>query len=148
MSADVGAQRAAGVEDRVGVDVAADLARDVAFTRRRERQRNKGRLQLGVVEDGGKRRGEAVVAARRLTGAYARHVVDQQPHRNGLQGLPAVEGVAIVRGEEGEIVAVKIGVELDRRRKAAVDRQHRLFADAGEFKTRRGIAEHQHAALD
>ena len=81
-----------------------------------------------------------------IAGVQARHIVDQQPHRDGLQGLPAVEGIAVVRGEEGEIVAVKIGVELDRRRETAVDRQYRLLGDAGEVRhVCRRLVQHQHA---
>src|SRR5450830_1447759 len=52
-----------------------------------------------------------------------------------------------MRREEGETAAVKIAVELDRRGEAAVDRQHRTLADAGEFESAHRLAQDQHDAL-
>ncbi len=57
--ADLGAQSLAGAEDRVGVDVAADLARDVAVARRDERQRNESGLQCGILQKSGECRSSA-----------------------------------------------------------------------------------------
>ena len=44
-----------------------------------------------------------------LAGAQARDIVDQKPHRGGLQRLPAVERIAVMGGEKGEIGGVEIG---------------------------------------
>ena len=101
--ADAGAQRLARGVDGVGIDVAADLAGDVAFARRGERQRDEGRLELLVGEDGGERGEQRVVAARRAAGADGGDIVDQQLRRDRLQRLPAVERIAVVGGEEIEI---------------------------------------------
>ena len=49
--ADRGAQVPAGGKDRIGIDVAADLAGDVGLARRRQRQRDEGGLEFGVGED-------------------------------------------------------------------------------------------------
>ncbi len=51
-------------------------------------------------------------------------------------------------GEEGEIVAAQIGFEPDRRREAAIDRQHRTLGNAGEGDGFRRPVEHQHAVLE
>ncbi len=85
-----------------------------------------------VLDQRGQRRHQPVVARRRLAGADRGDVVDQQPRRDRLQRLPAVERIAVVRGEEGEVVGRQVGDELDRRREAAIDRQHRPLGDAGE----------------
>ena len=125
--------------DRVRIDIAADLARDVALARRDKGQRDKSGLQRRVFKDGGERHHQPLIAARQFAGAQSRDIVDQQPHRNGLQRLPAVERIAVVRREEGKIVAVEIGDELDRRREAAIDRRHRTLGDAGECKFLLGL---------
>ena len=56
-------------------------------------------------------------------------------HRVGVAALrrvPAIDGIAVVRGEERELV-VGIGeVDLDRRREAAQQRRHGARVDAGE----------------
>ena len=56
LAADAGAQRAACVENGIRIDIAADLARDVAVARRHQRERDEGWFQLVVAENGGQRR--------------------------------------------------------------------------------------------
>ena len=63
--ADRRAQPAARGEYRIGIDVAADLARDVGLARRRERERDEGGLEFFVRQDGAERGHEAVVLAHR-----------------------------------------------------------------------------------
>ena len=63
--------------------------------------------------------------------AIAGDVIDQQPRRHGLQRLPAIEGVAVVRRQEVEVAGVKIATSLIGAEKHA-DRQHRSLCDAGE----------------
>ena len=50
------------------------------------------------------RRHQAFILARRAPGADRRHVVDQQRVRQRLHRLPAIERIAVVRGEEFEIL--------------------------------------------
>ena len=116
--ADLDTQRLAGAEDGVGIDVLADLAGDVAFAGRHQRQRDEGRLQRGILQDRGQRPHQLVVVARSFMRAQGVDVVDQQAHGDGLQRLPAVERIAVVGGEEGEIVGGEVGDELDRRRRS------------------------------
>ena len=49
--ADRRAQRGARREDRIGIDVAADLAGDVGLARKRQRERDEGGLERAVGED-------------------------------------------------------------------------------------------------
>ena len=99
------AQRLARREDRVGIDVAADLARDVGFARQRQRQRDEGGLERAVGEDRGERVEQAGSSPRVASPRADRgDVVDQQPRRERLHRLPAVERIAVVRGEEAQIV--------------------------------------------
>ena len=102
--ADARAQGIAGAVDGIGIDVAADLARDVAFAGRHERERDESRLQPAVAENGGERVDQLVVARGHVAEAQRGDVVDQQSRRDRLQRLPAVERIAIMGGEKGEIV--------------------------------------------
>ena len=75
-------------------------------------------------------------------------VVDQKPGRQRLQRLPAIERIGVARGEEAQLVGGEIGDELDRRRKSAVEREHRRLVDAAEHEGFGGLGQGQHAALD
>jgi hypothetical protein len=77
MCADGGAQMRTRREDRVGVDVAADLTRNVGFTRRGQGLRHEGGLELGVGEDRRERIEQARIVACRPARAQRRHIVDQ-----------------------------------------------------------------------
>ena len=160
--------RVVGVGERVAEPLADACAQGFARAGRSHRDRCRGRSRgrcrprSAVVSASATKAGSSfasarmaasavdqpVVATRRAAGVDRGDVVDQQPHRDRLQRLPAVERIAVMRGEEGKIVGVEIGVELDRRREAAVDRQHRAFGDAGELERVRRLGQHQHAALD
>ena len=92
-------------EDRVGIDIAADLARDVGFAGSVEHQRDEGGLERGVGEDGRERRRSEPGpcrggSPRRIAG----DVVDEQARRERLHRLPAIERIAVVRGEEAQVV--------------------------------------------
>ena len=78
MQPDQRAQAVRGAEDRVGIDVAADLAGDVGFARRRQRLGDEGGLERLVGEDRGERVEQAFVQLRVLAGAQPRDVADQQ----------------------------------------------------------------------
>ena len=49
-----------------------------------------------------------------------------------LRGIPAVDGIAVMRGEERELRFLVIELEADRRRKSAQQRRHRRSADIAE----------------
>ncbi len=51
-------------------------------------------------------------------------------------------------GEESQIIGAKIGDELDRRGKSAIERKHRRFADIGEHEGFGRLGQSQKAVLD
>ena len=75
-------------------------------------------------------------------------VLDQEGGRERLHRLPAVEAVAVMGGEEGEIAVAQIGRQLDRRREAAIERQHRPLVDAGEDEGLLRLRQRDDAALE
>ena len=91
----------------------------------------------GELERCSERLHEPVIVAQRSTIAGCGDVVEKEAHRDGLERLPAIEWVAVICREEREIVGLKIGEQIDRRRKAAIDRKNWAFFDAGEFKSSR-----------
>ena len=112
MLADRCPQLGARREDGVGVDVAADLAGDIGFAGKRQHERDEGRLERAVGEDGGECLEQALVLARgaaRRARAQRRNIVDQQAGRQRLQRLPAIERVGVARGEEAQVVGRKVG---------------------------------------
>ena len=58
-------------------------------------------------------------------------VLDQEGGRERLHRLPAVEAVAVMGGEEGEIAVAQVRRQLDRSREAAIERHHRTLVEAG-----------------
>ena len=78
-----------------------------------------------VVEDRAERRDQGAGIARGRAGAVRGDVVDQESGGERLHRLPAVEGIAVMRGEEGEVAVAPIGGQLDRGREAAVEGEHR-----------------------
>ena len=53
-----------------------------------------------------------------------------------------------MRGEEAQIINAKVGAELDRRGKSAIEGEGRRFADVGEHEGVGGLCQNQHAVLD
>src|SRR4029077_18996985 len=104
-------------------------------------------FECRVGENGGERLQQALVLPWSSSGALSCHVVREQPSRQRLDRLPAIEWVAVVRGEEPQFVGRDIGDELDRRRKFAVERGYRRLGDVGEDKGLRGLGQREHAAL-
>ena len=51
-------------------------------------------------------------------------------------------------GEELQIISAKVGAELDRRGKSAIEREDRRFADIGEHEGVGGLGQDQRAVLD
>ena len=128
--ADRGAQRCARGEDRVGIDIAADLAGDVGLARQRQRERDEGGLQRTVGEDRAERRHQPVV--RRALAPPPRRCRDVVGEERRIASVctacQRLNGIAVVRGKETQIVGREVGDELDRRREAAVERRHRRLA--------------------
>src|SRR5215470_1214535 len=100
-----------------------------------------------VFEDIAERLHEGVGTAFRRVGTVRRHILDQKRGGQRLHGLPAIERVGIVGCEKCKIAIAQIGGELDRRREAAIKRNHRALVDAEEYKTLLRLGERQDAAL-
>ncbi len=79
--------------------------------------------------------------AGRAAGANAAHVADQQPRRQRLHRLPAVERIAVMRREQAagrrrdRLAVSLIGAE-----KLRLSRQHRPLVDAAEHEALRRLA--------
>ena len=84
MFADRRAQPGARRMDGVGVDVAADLARDIGFARHGQRERHIRGLERSVVEDRGERVEQSAILPGRPAGPQCRHVVDEHAQRQRL----------------------------------------------------------------
>ena len=96
-----------------------------------QRQRDEGGLERCVGEDRGKRVEQAFVDRAASCPARSAPTLSTSSARGErLHRLPAVERIAVVRGEEAQVVGGEIGDELDRRREAAVEREHRALGDA------------------
>ena len=119
VAADLLAQRLACREDRVRIDILADLARDVGLARQGDRLGGEGGIGRVAGEQAGDRRNEARVLDRRRAGADRRDGTDEEPGRIGLRRLPAVERVAVVMQQGQKIVLAEVEIEPHRRRKAA-----------------------------
>jgi hypothetical protein len=104
--ADRPAQRSPGGMDGVGIDIAADLARDIGLTRWSERQRNEHGLKLPVRKYCSVCHRQIVVLARRCSSADRSDVVHKERHRERLDRLPSVERIGIVRSKEAKIGGV------------------------------------------
>ena len=148
MQPDQRAKRRAGAEDRVGIDVAADLAGDVGFARRRQRLGDEGGLERPVGQDRRERVEQALVDLGLLAGAQPRHVADQERLASVCTACQRLNGSLSCAARQPQIVGDEIGGEPDRRREVAVDREHRPLGDAGEDEGLRRLVEHEHAALD
>ena len=135
-------------KDRVGIDIVSDLARDVGIARRRERERDEGRLERSVGQVRAERCDEPVVDARRAARPQRRDARRQKRHRQRLHRLPAVEGIAIVRRKETQIVGLDRQRQLDRRREAAIDRGDRRLGNTGEDEALARCRQLQHGALE
>ena len=148
MFANLLAQSRARRQDGVGIDVASDLAGDVGLAGKRERERHEGGLERRIGEDRGERVEQASILAHVLGGADRRYVVDQEPGRQRLHGLPAIEWIAIAGGEKTQVFGRLIGDELDRRGKTAIERRYRRFADIFEHECFGALGQRHYTALD
>ena len=131
-AAEENAQAVAGGEDRVGVDILADFAGKIRFARQGQNLRRESRVARALVERDAQRVGESLVLQRQFAGADRLDRARQKARRIGLDGLPAIEAVAVVPHQRHEIVLAQRGNKLHRRREAAQQRRHRVTRDIGE----------------
>ena len=76
--------------------------------------------------------------------AWIGDALQDDPLAVTLRGIPAVEGVGIVRHAEGEPLVVFFDFENHRRGKAAQDRGHGFDRDAGKAECSFGGVEYQY----
>ena len=111
-------------EDRVGIDVAADFARDIAFARRDQRERDESGFQACRPRMRGKR---ADAACRRYAVARPARMAATLSISSRIEivcsACQRLNGSLSCAARKARSSADKIGDELDRRREAAVDRQ-------------------------
>ena len=110
--ADGRAQPCACGEDRVRIDIAANVTRDIGFRRHPQRKRDEGGLERFIGHDGRERCDQALVVPLGAAGADRCDVIDQQRVGERLDRLPAVEWIGIVRGKEFQSSADTFDVSL------------------------------------
>src|SRR5215469_15525127 len=120
--------------DRIRIHIGADFTSEIGLARRRKCQRDKGRLQRGILEDRAECIHQSLVKARLAARADRGGVALEQSHCECLDRLPAVEWVAIMSGQEAQLVGLDRESELDWRREAAVERKRRWLGHIIEHK--------------
>src|SRR5262249_17817921 len=100
------------------------------------------------VENGLERSDESGIVTRRLASSDSRGRVDEKAHRQRVHGLPAIERIAVMVGEETQILITDIDCQAHWRREAAIDRRHRTLLDPGEDIGGGRLIEREKAALD
>ena len=112
--------------DRVRIDVLADLARDVGFGQQACRQGGEGVIdapRAGRPRSARRRRHhKSAVALGRATGPNGFDAAQEDAGRQTSQRLPAIEVVAVVPGEDDEILLGKVIVDPHWRGEAAQER--------------------------
>ena len=142
-------QGEASREDGIGIDIVANFACEVRFARRREGQRDEGRLEHAVIKGRAESVEQAAVPTYRLRSTQARDVVEEETCRQRLQCLPAIErvghharpGIATRRAER--LAMSLIGAENPR-----LSEGNRRLADVAEHERLRRLGQGEHAALD
>ena len=129
--ADRARQFAVGGEDRIGIDVATDLAGDVGRRRQAQHLRGEGRIGKGIAleEDlqgfaelaGGRRQGRRI-----STGLAGGH---EHAGGDALERLPAVEGIAVGREQPQQVGIRQVEIEPSRGGEATHQRGDRRFRD-------------------
>ena len=112
---------------------------------RREGQRNQRRIACCVGEESAdhsnQRRREHKLRALGVIARRAEHRIA----KTALRGVPAIDGIAVVRGEKGEIGGGVRVFDFGRRRKATQQRWHRRGGDADEPERLRCGSDVKHA---
>ena len=108
-----GAQRGAGREHGIGIDIATNLARDIGLAWKRQGQCDKRGLKEAIIKGHAERVQYSRIFAHRAVGAERGRIVDQQARGQRLQRLPAVERIGIMCGKESQIIGIQVGEKLD-----------------------------------
>ena len=137
----LGARLFAHLAQAGGVGVVLQL-QQLNVSRQGQRQRGKGRVAVGVVQQLGK----GVDQAGRQRGlAFAPVQAQQLAGGQGLAGFPAVEGVAVVGAQKSQFFIAVGVVQPHRGREVAQQRGQRFFAQADKGKGLLGFGHRQHA---
>ena len=136
--------------DRVRIDVLADLAGDVGLGRQAHRERREGVIdapRADVLDQRAEGRRKSAVALGRAAVPNRLDAPQEDPRRQTLQRLPAVEIVAVVPGEDDEILLGQVVVDPDRRGESPQERQGRTLRDITKDDRPLGVLKLEHAAL-
>ena len=127
-------------DHRVDVDLRGETGQ-VGEIRRVDRQRPQRRVGVPVGDDGGHQGAEDRIVGQRRTRGGGLHRGEHRGAVDPLRGVPAVDGVAVVGGEEREVGVGAVELEADGRREAAVERGHRPGVDGGEHEARAALGQ-------
>ena len=118
------AQCCSGPVDRIRVDILAKFAGNIEFAGQGDGQRSEGRISLALAQQIANRIGQTVMRLALFGPAQSRHLALEMVHRQGLQRLPAVEGIAVMAGEGEKCAVIEIKLKVDGRGKAPQQRGH------------------------
>ena len=135
-------------EDRVGIDVAADLAGDVGLARQRQRQRDEGRLERAVGQDRAERRQEARILRAAPPARSAATLSTSKRVASVCTACQRLNGSASCAARKRRSSADRLATSLIGAEKPRLSERHRRFADVGEHEGLGGLGQRQHAALD
>ena len=125
-------QLLAGYEDCVRIDVRADLAGDVGFTRQRQGEGTICRFEAFILRHLSGSPDETFRKLRFLLAAYGAEALDQCIREERVQRLPAGHEIAVLASKEQKIVRPLLDRNCDGRREAAVQRKCRALGNAPE----------------
>ena len=137
-------QAHAGGEDRLRVHF-LQLFGDIGGTRQAQGFSGEGGVAVGVRQHALTGVDDGLAIFRRAAGANRGHRLQNHAHGQALPGFPAIERVAVVRGEYGECVVAVVKAQFHRRGETPEQRGHDGLGHILKHKALAGLGERQHA---